>query len=197
MCPSHPWFHHSEHRLLSGVLALFWAALIGGCATTPAPSAPPDAPVAAAPVPPPEFVPVVRYGRYTLIELAPSAAQQNLLLQVVEVSAPDTLHATVADALRHILRRSGYQLCGGQDTDALGRLPLPAAHYQLGPLFLRDALLTLAGPAWDLHVDDGARLVCFSHVAPASIDPASTSPDAAADTDAQVQTVPLAAEDRP
>ena len=48
---------------------------------------------------------------------------------------------------------------------ALYDLPLPAAHLQLGPLFLRDALLTLAGPAWELQVDDTTRRVCFVHPA--------------------------------
>lgn len=196
MCPSNPWFHHPERRLLSGLLGLLWAALIGGCATTHAPSAPSETPVVAAPELSSEFVPVVRYGRYTLIELAPSAAQQDLLLQVVEVSAPDTLQATVADALRHVLQRSGYQLCGGQDTDALGRLPLPAAHYQLGPLFLRDALLTLTGPAWDLRVDDSTRSVCFSHVGSTSTG-FQPAPATAPDADVHVQTFPLAGEDQP
>ncbi|MFT3803473.1 MAG: PilL N-terminal domain-containing protein [Burkholderiaceae bacterium] len=197
MCPSDPWFRDPKRRLLAGLLGFFWAALIGGCATAPTP--PPETPAAVAPDPSPEFVPVVRYGRYTLIELAPSAAQQDLLLQVVEVSTPDTLHATVADALRHVLRRSGYQLCGGQDTDALGRLPLPAAHYQLGPLVLRDALLTLTGPAWDLHVDDGTRLVCFSHVSPAptETEPLPTQPTTAPNADVQALTFPLAAEVQP
>ena len=40
-------------------------------------------------------------------------------------------------------------------------LPLPAAHLHLGPMTLRDALLTLAGPAWELHADDRARQICF------------------------------------
>jgi type IV pili sensor histidine kinase/response regulator len=90
-------------------------------------------------------------------------------LQVVDVSIPDTLHANVADALHHVLQRSGYQLCNGRETDTLGNLPLPAAHYQLGPLQLRDALLTLAGPARALHVDHTTRSVCFSqqHKTPA------------------------------
>jgi type IV pili sensor histidine kinase/response regulator len=26
---------------------------------------------------------------------------------------------------------------------------------------LRDALLTLAGPAWEMHADDRARQICF------------------------------------
>jgi len=34
------------------------------------------------------FIPVVRSGRYTLVELEPAAAQRDLLLQVVEVALP-------------------------------------------------------------------------------------------------------------
>lgn len=83
------------------------------------------------------------------------------MLQIVDASIPDTLHASVGDALRYVLRRSGYQLCAGRETDALDALPLPAAHYQLGPLQLRDALLALAGPARTLHVEHAARRVCF------------------------------------
>ncbi|KSQ24947.1 hypothetical protein FA454_14320 [Pseudomonas aeruginosa] len=136
---------------------LLLTALAAGCATPPSPPIPDE--VAA---PAPEYIPVVRYGRYTLVELAPTAAQQDLLLQVVDVAIPDTLHASVDDALRHVLRRSGYQLCSGPETAALSTLPLPAAHYHLGPLQLRDALLTLAGPARTLHVDHAARRVCFA-----------------------------------
>ncbi|HHW2894027.1 TPA: integrating conjugative element protein pill, pfgi-1, partial [Pseudomonas aeruginosa] len=40
-------------------------------------------------------------------------------------------------------------------------LPLPLAHQRLGPMTLRDALLTLAGPAWALHADDQTRQICF------------------------------------
>lgn len=146
------------HASLPHCSCLLLAALAVGCATPPPPLPVPDE--VAAPVP--EHIPVVRYGRYTLVELTPTAAQQDLLLQVVDVSIPDTLHANVADALRHVLQRSGYQLCSGGDTDALGGLPLPAAHYHLGPLQLRDSLLTLAGPARTLHVDHTTRSVCFS-----------------------------------
>ncbi|MBO9333115.1 hypothetical protein C1I89_32800 [Achromobacter pulmonis] len=190
MCPSHPWFHHPERRLLSGFLGLLWAILAGGCATTATPPEPPAAPVAVAPESAPEFVPVVRYGRYTLVELAPSAAQQDLMLQVVDVAVADTLHASVGDALRYVLLRSGYQLCGGPESDALQGLPLPVAHYRLGPLLLRDALLTLTGPAWDLHVDDSARQVCFTRAAAATPPSAPSVPDGPP-TDDAVQTFPL------
>src|SRR5690606_36843848 len=82
---------------------------------------------------------------YTLVELVPEAAQQDLLLQAIDVSMPATLPATVGEALRYVLLRSGYTLCEADpDTAALHHLPLPAAHLRLGPLFLRDALLTLA-----------------------------------------------------
>lgn len=114
------------------------------------------------------------------------------MLQVVDVSIADTLHASVGDALRYILLRSGYQLCGGRETDALQALPLPVAHYRLGPLLLRDALLTLTGPAWDLHVDDGARRVCFTQAA--SPEPATPPLSDSPATGAEVQTFPVAEE---
>lgn len=145
--------------------------LAAGCATTPGPSALTEVSRVGAQNPAPHFVPVARYGRYTLVELSPTAAQQDLMLQVVDVRIPDTLHATVGDALRHVLLRSGYQLCDGGGTDTLHTLPLPAAHYHLGPLLLRDALRTLTGPAWNLYVDDEARRVCFTEIAPLAGEP--------------------------
>ncbi|PUB42728.1 conjugative transfer region protein (TIGR03748 family), partial [Pseudomonas sp. GV047] len=39
--------------------------------------------------------------------------------------------------------------------------PLPAAHYRLGPIPLRNALQVLAGPAWQLTTDEVSRSVCF------------------------------------
>lgn len=123
-------------------------SLVAGCTTTAPSSTPADSFGAVEPgIAPPQYIPVVRYGRYTLVELEPTEAQRNLLLQVIEVSLPDTVQATVGDALNHVLRRSGYRLCSGPETDALDALPLPAAHYRIGPMALRDALLTLAGPA--------------------------------------------------
>lgn len=159
--------------VLSAVMAD--AILLSGCATTAAPatSAPvEDAPALRAALPVPatitpdpaastDITPVVRYGRYTLIELVSEPAQRDLMRQVVEVMIPPNLDTNVGDALRHVLRRSGYRLCDTADATALYALPLPAAHLHLGPLILRDALLTLAGPAWDVTVDDGARQVCF------------------------------------
>ena len=151
----------SRRLVGAGLLA---AALASGCATTTAPLVPNALEeVASGPEPEAsEFIPVVRYGRYTLVELAPSAAQRDLLLQTIDVSMPEDARATVGDGLRHVLKRSGYQLCEtAHAVTALYALPLPAAHLHLGPMTLRDALLTLAGPAWEVHADDRTRQVCF------------------------------------
>ena len=176
--------------VLSAVMAE--SILLSGCATSAARpiSAPADdAPALRAALPVPatitpepaastDLTPVVRYGRYTLVELVPEPAQRDLMRQVVEVVIPPSLDTNVGDALRHVLRRSGYRLCDTADATALYALPLPAAHLHLGPLMLRDALLTLAGPAWDVSVDDGARQVCFRRHAtpiPASANPSATA----------------------
>jgi conjugative transfer region protein (TIGR03748 family) len=141
-----------------------------------------------------ELIPLARYGRYTLVELAPAAAQRDLLLQVIDVAIPDTLHASVGDAIRHVLLRSGYQLCEGHDANALLTLPLPVAHYRLGPVVLLDALLTLAGPAWDLQIDESRRQVCFTAVLPDVPEPPQPPLPA---TIHQAETLPSAGEGRP
>lgn len=190
MCPSPPWFHHPERRLLAGFLGLLWSVLAGGCATT-APVAPDTIEeVSAAPAPEaPEYIPVVRYGRYTLVELAPTAAQRDLLLQTIDVAMPEDARATVGDGLRHVLKRSGYGLCQtARAVIELYALLLPAAHLHLGPMTLRDALLTLAGPAWELHADDRARQICFERPGDSMAADNAPAPPA---TEA-VQTFPLA-----
>lgn len=148
------------------------ALLLIGCATTASP--PPLAAAQHLPDPQtPDLVPpapgadaaglrpVTRYGRYTLIELVPELAQRDLMQQIVEVTIPPSFDTSVGDALQHVLLRSGFRQCDSTDAAVLYALPLPAAHLHLGPLALRDVLLTLAGPAWDVSVDEGERRVCF------------------------------------
>lgn len=165
-------FSYSVRRRHVAACSLLVAALSGGCkATAPGMPAPVAEPAAAYATPAkwepgPGFIPVMRQGRYTLVELAPSSAQRDLLLQLVQTDFPASRNATVGDALRHVLGRSGYRLCNSSELTALQELPLPASHYRMGPMMLRDALLTLAGPAWDLSVDDGGRQICFTRVAP-------------------------------
>lgn len=65
--------------------------------------------------------------------------------------------------MRYALKQSGYTLCAtGPANGVLYRQALPAVQYQTGPLRLRTALQMMAGPAWQLEVDDVQRVVCHS-----------------------------------
>jgi conjugative transfer region protein (TIGR03748 family) len=108
-------------------------------------------------------IPVIRQGRYTLVELIPRAGQRELQLQIISMDLPRRVQATVGDAVQHVLLHSGYTLCAPTpETQPLYALPLPAAHFDLGPMTLHDALTTLADPAWRLSVDEVLRQVCFT-----------------------------------
>ncbi|SAK39509.1 PFGI-1 class ICE element type IV pilus protein PilL2 [Caballeronia ptereochthonis] len=137
---------------------------ITACATSAPPTTlPPSTSIATSEPAPSLAIPVVRDGRYTLIELVPDDGQRDLMQQVIDLTIPATDRATVGDALHYVLRRSGYRLCDERaDTTAvLYALPLPAAHEHLGPIALHEALQLLAGPRWTLQVNDETREVCF------------------------------------
>lgn len=160
-----------------GLAALLTVGLLSGCRTSPPIQTTPKMPVVpTTPSGPSPTAAAVRYGRYTLVELAPDTAQQDLMQQVIDVTVPVTLTATVGDALRYVLLRSGYQLCeSGGPFASIEALPLPAAHLHLGPLKLHDALQVLAGSVWKLEVNEAARLVCFAQ--PADAVSTSVQPD--------------------
>ncbi|WP_034949250.1 PFGI-1 class ICE element type IV pilus protein PilL2 [Erwinia oleae] len=106
---------------------------------------------------------VVRYDRYLLVSTDPAAVQRDPLSQIIDIRIPTSIKPTVADALRYALRQSGYSLCAaGSASVVLYRQALPVVQYQLGPMRLRTALQVLAGPAWQLEVDDVQRVVCHS-----------------------------------
>lgn len=138
--------------------------LLNGCTTASIAPIATETPVAKTlPSIPNDWIPVARYGRYTLMALTPRAAQHNLLLQPVQVVIPANKAATVGEALNEVLRHSGYSLCDSSaEVSVLYDLPLPAPHRHLGPLLLYDALRTLAGAAWVLAVDNTTRQVCFT-----------------------------------
>ena len=141
------------------------AIWMAGC-TTHLPSGE-EAQTLRAPLPmTPVAIMAVRQGRYTLVEALPEAGQRDLMQQIVETAIPPALDANVGVALRHVLARSGYRLCATPEVAALAALPLPAAHYRLGPMTLADALKVLIGPSWNLIVDDKARRVCFAQMKP-------------------------------
>lgn len=141
------------------MLFLIAPATLLSCASDPQTSAP----SAAVPVPASaQVMSTVRSARYTLVEITSDEAQRDLMHQVIDVTAPQGLPTSVADMLRYVLLRSGYGVCEGEALVRFEVLPLPAAHLHLGPISLREALEVLAGPAWQLAVDDGTRQVCFA-----------------------------------
>lgn len=146
--------------------------LLGGCADKPSRPAEPVADTAipvntgqAQSVSPdiyPSAPEVVRYDRYRLVDISPSQAQRYPLEQIVHLRIPASVSPTVGDALHYALRDSGYRLCTSDgQANRLYRLPLPAVQYQMGPVRLNVALQILAGPAWQLLVDDVQREVCY------------------------------------
>ena len=111
----------------------------------------------------------IQTGRYSMYSAAPTQAQAELLEATVTVQLPAQIQ-TIGEAVRYLLQRSGYRLASIEstepDTRALFALPLPAVHRYLGPMTLRDALETLAGPAFHLVQDPVHRLITFARCAP-------------------------------
>ncbi len=122
----------------------------------------------------------IRYDRYTVISTRPKPDQLQLLDQIIDLRIPDALTPSVHQAMTYALRHSGYQLCSATgNVGVLFAHPLPASQYRLGPISVRDAMQMLAGPAWEMQVDELARRICFS-VRPAYQRPAPSIPSAQA-----------------
>lgn len=113
-----------------------------------------------------ETLPVIRYGRYRLVEVGATPEQRSLLGQIVDLNIPlNTKNkTTVAQGIEYLLLNSGYSLCSSEAIEPLSRLELPLAHYHLGPIRLQEALDVLVGNAWQMDVDDRERTVCFTPI---------------------------------
>lgn len=108
-------------------------------------------------------VEVMRGGRYALVTANATLQQRNLLEQTVNVSIPASMSPSVEDGLRYTLQHTGYSLCApqGEPQQLLYSRPLPAAHFRLGPMPLREALQVLAGSAFEVQADPIARTICY------------------------------------
>ena len=106
----------------------------------------------------------IQVGRYSLFAATPTEAQANLLEATITVQFPDRI-LTVGEAVQHLLQQSGYRLAVPEATRPestyLFALALPAVQRSLGPMTLKRALETLAGPAFRLVEDPVHRLVAF------------------------------------
>lgn len=73
---------HPTHRLALATISLLAPTLVGGCNATPSmPAAMESKLETCALFMPNDWIPVARYGRYTLVELTPEAAQRDPLPQ--------------------------------------------------------------------------------------------------------------------
>ena len=103
-------------------------------------------------------------ARYSTVRAAPTIAQQDPLATSVRTTLPPSV-VRVGEAIAALLAPSGYRLAdwqaAGPDRQTLLSLPLPESHRDLGPMPLRLALATLAGPAFVLVEDPVHRLVSF------------------------------------
>ena len=121
----------------------------------------------------------LQVDRYSLYTATPTLAQSELLATIMTVRFPNRIQG-VGEAARYLLQRSGYRLADikstGPDTTVMFDLPLPAVHRSLGPMTLRDALETLAGPAFHLVQDPVHRLISFERCREPSIHARNTGP---------------------
>jgi len=106
----------------------------------------------------------VQVGRYLMLSATPTEAQADLLAANIKVQLPKRIH-TIGEAIHYLLQRSGFRLAASEamapEITVLFDLPLPAVHRSLGPISLRRALETLAGPAFQLVQDPMHRLIAF------------------------------------
>lgn len=106
----------------------------------------------------------IQVGRYSTMKTLPTEAQQNIYSTVLNVHFDSSI-TTVGEAMRFLLKDQGIRLAVPRSYEnqvhTLIALPLPQIHRQLGPISLRHALETLAGPVWRLVQDPIHRLVSF------------------------------------
>ncbi len=104
----------------------------------------------------------VKTDRYTLVSTQTRAEQVNPLLSITTIKFGQNIH-TLGQAIDELLAGSGYAwVKAAEQNDALAEMLLPTVVREMGPLSLRDALITLAGVAWELQVNELNRTVWFT-----------------------------------
>ena len=110
-------------------------------------------------------------GRYSVIAVAPTAGQQDLLSVTRSITIPNDIN-TVGDALHWLLRDSGYRVADHAvlSVEAIDMLdlPLPNAHRAFEPMPLKTVIGLMVGPAFHLVQDPVHRLIAFERCADAS-----------------------------
>lgn len=107
---------------------------------------------------------VTPIGRYSTVVNKPKLSQVDLLSQPVQVRFAQSIQ-TVGDAVEYLLRFSGYSLIPEYQRSIPVKItldkPLPVVDRELGPITLKEGLITLIGPAFYLIQDPVNRVVSF------------------------------------
>ncbi len=108
---------------------------------------------------------ITQVSRYQTVSNKPKFSQTNLLSQSIQVRFTQNIQ-TVGNAMNYLLRFSGYSLVPESQMSSALRItlskPLPIIDRELGPMSLRDGLITLSGPAFYLTQNPVSRVVDFA-----------------------------------
>ncbi len=107
---------------------------------------------------------VTQIDRYSVTATGPTAGQHDLLAVTVAIAIPNGIES-LGDALRWILRDSGYRLAAdpvlSEEVRAMLELPLPAVHRRFEPMPLKTVVALIVGPAFHVVQDPVHRLLAF------------------------------------
>ena len=102
-------------------------------------------------------------SRYTLQQPTATAAQTDPLSVTLKVNFPPSI-TTIGDAIDYLLLQSGFSRVVNDDVDAMNlmQMRLPKVHRSIGPISLKNALLTISGEPWKLTVNNIQRTISIS-----------------------------------
>lgn len=105
----------------------------------------------------------IRTDRYTLSQVQVREDQLAPLETVITLGFGSNV-ITVGDAIQELLSGSGYRwvIENERSDQLLNQLELPLVNRDLGPIKLRDALITVVGRAWELEVNELTRQISFN-----------------------------------
>ena len=105
---------------------------------------------------------VVRTDNYTLASIETKEEQISPLLAVTTIKFGQSIF-TLGQAIDELLSGTGYTwLKITEENNGLAELQLPMVQRELGPIRVRDALITVAGVAWELEVNEVNRTLWFT-----------------------------------
>lgn len=115
---------------------------------------------------------VTQVDRYSEVVTGPTAGQRDLLSVTEAISIANNIE-TIGDALRWVLRDSGYRLAASpvltEEVQVMLELPLPAVHRRFELMPLKTVMELIVGPAFYVVQDHVHRLIAFERC--------STAPD--------------------